>query len=389
MINIFFDPLQQKWSHRHEGKTYLWGKDRNVLSYAPFSPALSFNVMRKGRRIGPIVGIITSSKGTTFAGNRETFRRIHYALQERGGIAFVFTPYDTKRHYVKGNLYNTETHRWVKTNMPYPDVVYNRVPFRKEEKAGTIQSVLRRLNSLKVPYFNGSFLDKWEMFECLHPDSDIAGYLPDTRLASRNSLAKALYSWNELYLKPKAGQKGDGMIYVELTADETIFCQSHEQANRYESFKAFWEVVRLGLEKNPYLIQKKIHLARHHGKPYDFRLLMQKVSGTWRLTGAGARLAGKDAITTHVPKGGELLSLEQIQPPVDLELLTTICKQAAQRLEEQFAPLDELSFDIGRDRNGNHWLFEANAKPMIFDEPEIEALRMKRLTDIFYEKSSF
>ncbi|HEU5141114.1 MAG TPA: YheC/YheD family protein [Bacillales bacterium] len=301
----------------------------------------------------------------------------------------MFTPFDMGPHDVEGNLFNPETHRWVKTRMPYPDVIYNRIPFRDDEETGTMQNSIDKIKSLGVPYFNSGFLDKWEMFECLRKVSTIAGYLPDTKLLSRATLEKSLYSWNELYLKPKAGQKGDGMLAVKLAAGGTLICQSHQGINQYRSFEAFWDGHRFDFEKTPYLIQKKIHLARHNGSPYDFRLLMQKIFGTWRLTGAGARLAGENSITTHVPKGGQLLSLDNIQPPADLNLLETICKQAAETLEKDFAPLDELSFDIGRDRNGNHWLFEANAKPMSFDEREIETKRLDRLLDIFYEKGGF
>lgn len=388
-MEIFFDPLQSKWGHRQAGKSFVWGKRRAVLPRCPFSPAVGFSVRTRGKRAGPIVGILTTSKGSTFAGNRKTFRRIHRALQTLGGILFVFTPLAVKHDQVKGFIFNDQKHRWIRTSLPYPDIVYNRIPFREDENTEAAQSFIKHLNSRKIPFFNSGFLDKWAMHNCLRRDPMLRAHLPDTRQMSETELEMALYQLGALYLKPQSGQKGDGMSSARLMADGSIIHRSHQEIHRFPSFEQLWEASAVELEKTPYLIQQKINLAQHRGRPYDFRLMLQKVSGNWELTGAGVRLAGENSITTHVPKGGELLALEELALPADLGMLKAISIRAAERLEEQFAPLNELSFDIGCDQAGQYWLFEANAKPMVFDEPEIEAKRMKRLIGTFYEKSGF
>ncbi|MNJ68961.1 Endospore coat-associated protein YheD [compost metagenome] len=41
--------------------------------------------------------------------------------------------------------------------------------------------------------------------------------------------------------------------------------------------------------------------------------------------------------------------------------------------------LGEMSMDLGIDKEGNIWFFEANAKPMKFDEPHIRKKSLERI----------
>lgn len=389
-MNILFDPGQNKWGHREAGKSFVWGKSRALLPRLPLtSGTVLFPANVHGKKVGPLVGMLTSRKGATFAGNRTTFHRIHRALGNRGGIVFVFTPEGVKRNGINAFILNENRRRWIRTQLPYPDVVYNRIPFRDDEHTPIVRSLLEHLKSLGISYFNSGFLDKWEMYETLRKDPALAAHLPDTRQASKENMKNMLNVWEALYAKPYAGQKGDGMYLVTHGKGGTFIYRSHKKTIPSLSFNRVWERLKPAFEKTPYLLQQKIDLMYHHGRPYDFRLMVQKVNGKWQSTGCGARLAGKGSITTHVPKGGELLALDQLRPPADLEILKAISKRAAKQLEEHFTPLYELSFDIGRDQDGHYWLFEANAKPMMFDEPGIEQKRMKRLIHIFYELGGF
>jgi hypothetical protein len=41
--------------------------------------------------------------------------------------------------------------------------------------------------------------------------------------------------------------------------------------------------------------------------------------------------------------------------------------------------LGEMSMDLGVDENGGLWFFEANSRPMKFDEPAIRKLSLERI----------
>ncbi|HET7656976.1 MAG TPA: YheC/YheD family protein [Bacillales bacterium] len=290
---------------------------------------------------------------------------------------------------MRGYIFNDNNHCWAYSYFPYPDVVYNRIPTREDESQSITQACLKNFGSHNIPFFNVGFLDKWEMYECLLGDPELRVFLPETRLLTRYSLQAALEKWGTVYLKPRAGQKGEGIQTASVKENGAIWHRTYGENHEFTSFIKMWDAVGPDFAGIPYLIQPQILLDRHKGRAYDFRLIVQKTAGEWRLTGAGARLAAENAITTHVPRGGELLALTAIHPPPDLALLTKLVTNGAMRLESQFSPLAELSFDIGRDVAGQYWLFEANAKPMEFDETEIETKRMLRLIDIFYEKSGF
>ena len=43
-----------------------------------------------------------------------------------------------------------------------------------------------------------------------------------------------------------------------------------------------------------------------------------------------------------------------------------------------------MSIDLGVDKSGNLWFFEANSKPMKFDEPEIRRKSLQKLIEYGY-----
>ena len=62
----------------------------------------------------------------------------------------------------------------------------------------------------------------------------------------------------------------------------------------------------------------------------------------------------------------------------------------AQSIEQGYqSSLGEMSMDIGIEKNGRMWFFEANAKPMKFDEPAIRSLSLQRIIDYSLFLSGF
>jgi hypothetical protein len=99
------------------------------------------------------------------------------------------------------------------------------------------------------------------------------------------------------------------------------------------------------------------------------------------LVGRGVRVSGPNTITTHVPSGGSIANASRVleasfginADAVDNEL-TNMTVTCAKAIDSHYNhELGEMSMDIGIDEFGRPWFFEANAKPMKFDEPEIRA----------------
>ncbi|HET7627355.1 MAG TPA: YheC/YheD family protein [Bacillales bacterium] len=389
MMFIYFEPLQKKWSHRRAGKTFVWGKNQQPLTTRPFLPAVAFRVRSAKNRIGPLVGIWTSPGKSSFAGNRAAFYRLHQALQTVGGIAFVFTHEGFNADSVTGCVYNARDECWSETVMPLPDVVYNRLPFREDEIGPAYDRLVNRFAKCGIPFFNRRFLDKWTIHDTLTRDPELQKHLPVTLHADVILLQSALLHWPSVMIKPVDGHQGIGMFTIEKSEQGAFVVQTHEQTEHFMTFQALGERFEQLTNDRAYVIQPRIPLDTHEKRPYDFRVLMQKLNGSWQLTGIGARVAGEKAITTHVPRGGSRLAIDKLSPPVNLSAVESICSRAAERLASEIDPLYELSFDVGRDWSGHLWLFEANAKPMVFDEKEIEAKRMRTLIAIMDRLSGF
>ncbi|GMA61469.1 hypothetical protein GCM10025859_19090 [Alicyclobacillus fastidiosus] len=62
--------------------------------------------------------------------------------------------------------------------------------------------------------------------------------------------------------------------------------------------------------------------------------------------------------------------------------------QAAQAIDFGYqGQLGEMSMDIGIDPQGHPWFFEANSKPMKFDEPEIRQKSLQGVIDQLRDRS--
>ena len=77
--------------------------------------------------------------------------------------------------------------------------------------------------------------------------------------------------------------------------------------------------------------------------------------------------------------GGETKTIAEIFPQEDCELYTDKLSNAALLLSEAIGKnvegiIGEIGFDLGLDKDGNVWLFEANSKPgrSIFSHPELK-----------------
>jgi hypothetical protein len=158
---------------------------------------------------------------------------------------------------------------------------------------------------------------------------------------------------------------------------------------RHPHLGHLWNKLKTMMTSEEYIVQQGISLASFNKRPFDLRVLVQKNHlGQWSLTGIGARVAGKQSITTHVPRGGRIDEPEKLLNAVfGPELTKSIfvrVKTAAFAIARQIEKasghiLGEMSMDLGIDGAGQIWFFEANSRPMKFDEPDIRKKSLERI----------
>lgn len=350
----------------------------------------------------PVFAILTIDDDVQlFRGNRQNFADLIRTGEQMGLLVYVVTVarLKLKASKVIGYTYNSEEDAWIESWYPLPDIVYNRIPQREDERLPVVRRKLTAIGRTPgICLFNRRFFNKWSLFKWLNESRGGRPYVPETkRLTEPAVLASLLKRHRLLYLKPVQGKAGVGImsikVYPEKHLPYLLQVQGDKGSKTFQcgSLKRLWAKVE-GESKaagEPYIAQQGITLASVGERPFDLRALIQKNgNGVWELTGIGARVAGSTSITTHVPRGGYIDDPEKLLESVfgreKAQKVLGKVHTAAILLSRQIERssrlrLGEMSMDLGVDVKGDVWFFEANSKPMKFDEPHIRGKSLERI----------
>lgn len=361
--------------------------------------------------VGPVLGILSIPRANTnpfLGGQNEAFAEIVTIAEKMNCIAFVFSPTDIDwaKRAVWGYRYNVnrEPCEWERQLYPLPSIIYNRIPNRTLEKREEISKAIDLLRQKYGPrLFNPCFLDKWQTHTILFSNKLTKVFLPDAqRLHQFRVIIDMLKQYKSVFLKPTANSLGNDIVKIDQDSrNGYYFIHQTLSGPRRKGFTASFselvgELPSISNGTNTYLVQQAIALAEYEGRPFDLRLLVQKNGhGQWQKTGMAARIAGEGSITTHVFYGGTRdsawkairgaakthgFSPEKVEKQLKI-LVSVFPKTIEKFLGQSFG---ELEMDLGIDRQGKVWFFEANSKPFRFDEKLIRAKSLVRL--IHYTK---
>ncbi|MCZ8513442.1 YheC/YheD family protein [Paenibacillus filicis] len=362
--------------------------------------ATAINLHRKRKR--PTLAILTyADEKRIFRGNQKNFIDLIETGEQWGVRVYVMTTSDFKLNgtHAIGYKYHAPSRTWKKRLLPLPDVVYNRIPYRKFELLPEVQQVIQTcIRHGQIHFFNPSFFNKWALFEWLNKSKESRPFIPATRrLHSGDDLEKLFRSHPFLYLKPIRGKAGKGIMKVSRLVGKapyngyelSIQDKTKSHISRYPNVNKLWSHLQEIIGSKEYIIQQGITLSTYKQRPFDLRVLVQKnQKGAWSVAGIGARLAGKLSITTHVPRGGSIddpskLLTASFGQDGSKKMIAKAKKTAillARQIEKASGQtLGEMSMDVGVDTDGELWFFEANSKPMKFDEPPIRKKSLENL----------
>lgn len=349
-----------------------------------------------------VIAILTmDDKERPFRGNHRNFIDLIKTGRELGAAVCVTRVKDLKlgQKMINGYLYDPDSKSWTQSMIPFPQVIYNRIPSRKDELSPEVQQVMKAcIKHAKIKLFNPSFFYKWTLFEWLNKSKVTKRYVPATRkLTGPSDLELLLAEFPSLYLKPVKGKAGAGIMRVERPKTNPgpfiLRIQEHRKSrvSHFPSIAKLWNSIKGVIGSEEYIVQQGIVLASYEDRPYDLRVLVQKNGkGEWDLTGVGARVAGKLSITTHVPRGGSIhepgmVLAAAFGTEMARRLLVRINRAAlsiARQIEKASGhTLGEMSMDLGVDTSGQIWFFEANSRPMKFDEPDIRKKSLERIIE--------
>ncbi|XID93570.1 YheC/YheD family protein [Paenibacillaceae bacterium WGS1546] len=350
----------------------------------------------------PVVAILTiDDEIQAFRGNRNNFLDLIRTGEQMGILAYVVTVKNMKLQAprILGYTYREEDESWVSAWFPRPNIVYNRIPQREDERLPRVKKKLSALvKQPDIRLFNRRFFNKWSLFQWLNESKITKVHIPETKkLTEAATLTGLLKKHRLLYLKPIRGKAGVGIMSVSVQPEKKLpyrlQIQEEKGSRTYRSgtLRRLWERINRQADvlAEPYIAQQGIALATVNNRPFDLRALVQKNGGgQWELSGVGARVAGNSSITTHVPRGGYIDDPEKLLASIFgkdkagkvLVKVRNASLTIARQIERSsHHRLCEMSMDLGVDETGHVWFFEANSKPMKFDEPHIRNKSLERI----------
>jgi len=351
----------------------------------------------------PLIGILTmDDPAEMFRGNRNNFIDIIRTGSELGVSVCVVTVKDLKLKHRKmiGYVFDSAKGTWSPQTIGLPHVLYNRIPLRQDEALPEVQQTLQAcVRHPHIRMFNPAFFNKWSLFEWLSKGKTTAKYIPTTRKVTTLQEFDSLFKLHSsVYLKPIGGKAGKGIMKADRMSDrlgrkpEYILSVQDTKGSvvyKYPNISRRWGKIKEETGQEKSFARRATPRARHKKRPFDLRLLVQKnAKGQWDVTGVGARLAGKLSITTHVPRGGSIDDPEKLLASTfgidGAKKIIQRTRRAALAIARQVEKksghmLGEMSMDMGVDIHGGIWFFEANSKPMKFDEPHIRKKSLERI----------
>ncbi|MCF6136151.1 YheC/YheD family protein [Pseudalkalibacillus berkeleyi] len=349
--------------------------------------------------VGPVVGIYTA--GFTnhlqqpFGERSKMFAKMLIHARKQGVTCYVFgsNHINWDRQEVYGYLYKKTG--WVRSTLPLPNIIYDRLPNRKiEALPSTVETNLKLQAMENLLWFNPGFFDKWTVYDYLMKDRTIQKYLPESLFSpDYKSIERMLNRYKNVYVKPSSGSLGNGIQQILRRKNDPYYYIRfrHEDCNRLRRYSSLKRLLHKQFPNGlkGYIAQQGIHLVNCNGNAIDFRVHTNRGrNGDWEVSAIAAKLAGTGSITTHITSGGKTLTLSEIIHDLgQSQKIVQEIKTAALLLSEALSSrhdelIGEIGFDIGIDEKGSVWLFEANSKPgrSIFQHPNMNAYDRKTLS---------
>lgn len=258
--------------------------------------------------------------------------------------------------------YSHTNGKWTRGQFPFPHVIYNRhLDYKLSEKGLRIK---RELEQSNIPFFNEHFGHKLKVQRRLEGMNGFKDklYFPWTATyKGKSHLKQAMKRFPELYVKPKSGTQGKGVLKIESEQRRVYLNNKSHDFTDVDSLVSF---VDQKVTDN-YLVQEGIKIRKVDGKLVDLRVLVQNNGVKWETLAIMARLGAKGKHVTNIHQGGSALGYEELAQRINVPDKETIVGVSASigKLLSRDANIAELGLDFLIDVNGRLCFVEANPRP--------------------------
>ncbi|MGD7022765.1 hypothetical protein FZC79_12540 [Rossellomorea vietnamensis] len=390
-MKIYYQPQKKLFFHSDPSlASLLFGRNSYILYRENEPYKYCFDISSKGTVCGPVIGILTAKKKGSYQGNFPLFQNLQKAIQSKGGLSFVFSYTDVGKERIAGLCFHEEKNMWVPCTFPIPNFIYNRIPSPSDERSDEFLDFLQWARNRNIQFFNPHFFNKWEVHQSLFQSESVQPHLPETRLLQNSGdLLEYLAEKKKVYIKPVLSSKGKGIRLIELCEDGQILCKSTKKIEKFIRFDRLILKYPEWFETDTFIYQEAIQCKKMNDHRYDLRVLVHNSGKGFEITGIGIRISERQEVTTHVPQGGRILPFQRIESKELVKRIEVLAADCGEQLQTTFGLIGEFSMDLGiKEDSGTLIVFEINAKPMRFDEGEIEEKRLKNLADAFFLHSA-
>ncbi|MEW4368700.1 YheC/YheD family protein [Paenibacillus kandeliae] len=256
---------------------------------------------------------------------------------------------------------------WLLRSCPLPEIVMNEMARLPAERSPAEQ----RLNRL-VTFTSHPIHAKQKVQHMLSELPQWSDWIvPTTVCTGIDSVLQLLEQQRDLILKPDQGRQGQHIVRVRLTDNDRYSWQTGNTSLILE-LDGLRRLAEPLLERQTYLMQPYIQSITEDGRPFDFRIHVQRGhEGTLQLTRLYVRYGEPGAVTSNLEQGGataewtQWIKQQHPQHADDyIARLPDIGLQLAHDIDSFYDyPLDELGIDLALDRQGKWWFYEANTAP--------------------------
>ncbi|GLX67963.1 YheC/YheD family protein [Paenibacillus glycanilyticus] len=322
-------------------------------------------------RLGPVVGVVMNSSKIQSIGN-------HFLRSQTPKLPMLlykFIPSDIKwaSRKVNGTLLARKKNQWRKALVPFPDVIFNQIKSRKAYQTPLYKRFFKYMDSLDTKMFNHNYFDKGEMYELISNDSQLKAYLPLSYVSPGiDQIEELLRITPSVFLKPLKGSGGRGIYKVSKKIGTAPYLCEAKFGNVHirKSYASLSLLLSHHIQKlSSYLVQQGVDLMRYGPDLFDLRVQLNKNGeNDWVVTAIGANINHPSKITTHggwVKTGTYVLNeaFQERAPDIESKVLS-VSKRIGYVLEKGYGhELGDLGIDLGVDRDGRVWIFEANSAP--------------------------
>lgn len=209
--------------------------------------------------------------------------------------------------------------------------------------------------------------DKMIKTNILLSNSYIKSHIPLTKTYSQSTLKLMLLKYGMVYIKPKNGSLGRGVIRVTRKNGRYI---SHAgmTISSYANFESLAKALSRQMKGEIYIVQKGIHSLRHQGRLFDFRVVVQRSpNGGFEVTGIAGRISQRGRVVSNGGGGGAIGTIESLltarQQSIVIPQIEKLSLAVMHQVRKHFKGQNEIGIDIAIDHNLRPWIVEFNTHP--------------------------